>query len=281
MTRTLVVLGTGQPGGAELATLTLLRHAPADLQVEALVLTPGPVVERLQGMGVTVSVDSLVGRPGLRRAARFHRAFRRLLARVEPDVVLAVGIKPATLCVAGARMARVPIVWHKVDFAHDARLARPLARACSGVVAVSEAVAAAVPAGRVLGVLPPPVRLPDGYRAPGGASPPAIGSVGALVPYKGHQHVIDAAARLDGRFPDLRVVIAGGPSPAAPGFEDELREAARRAGLGARVELTGHLDRIEDVLDRLSVFVTATHRDEKGFGHEGLSWVPPGAWGWR
>ncbi len=266
-----MVLGTGQPGGAELAALTLLEHRPPDMELEALVLAPGPGVARLEAMGIPVSVDAMVGRPSPQRAARFHRSFRRLLARVEPDVVLAVGIKPTILCVAAARMARTPIVWQKVDFAYDGRFAGPLARACSGVVAVSEAVAAAVPDRRLLGVLPPPVRLPDDYRAPGNPSPPTIGSVGMLVPYKGHDHVIEAAARLSDRVPDLRVLIAGGPTPTAPDHERELHEAARRWDMADRVEFLGHVDRIEEVLDRLSVFVLATHRDEKGFGHEGLS----------
>lgn len=265
-----MVLGTGQLGGAELAALTLLEHAPPDVRLEAFVLAPGPAVARLEALGVAVSVDTLVGRPSPQRAARFHRAFRRLLARLDPDVILAVGIKPTFLCVAGARMARIPIVWQKVDFAYDGRFAGSLARICSGVVPASEAVAAAVPDGRVLGVVPPPVRLPESYRAAGNPAPPAIGSAGMLVPYKGHEHVIEAAARLSESVPDLRVLIAGGPTPAAPGYESELHDAANRWDVAERVELMGHVDRIEDVLDRLSVFVSATHRDEKGFGHEGM-----------
>lgn len=265
-----MVLGTGQPGGAELAALTLLRHAPADFELHALVLAPGGVATRLAELGVPVRVAALAGRPSGRRVAGFHRALRGLLARLEPDIVLAVGLKPAALCFAAARVARTPIVWQKVDFSHDDRLTRPLARACSGVIAASEAVAAAVPDDRLLGVLPPPVRLPDSYRAPGDPSPPVIGSAGALVPYKGHRHLIEAAVRVMDRFPDLRVVIAGGAAAAAPGHEHELLEAARRAGIAERVELTGHVERIEDVLDRLSVFVSATHRDPQGFGEEGF-----------
>ncbi len=265
-----MVLGTGQPGGAELAALTLLEHAPPDMDLEALVLAPGPAVARLEAMGIPVAVEAMVGRPSPQRAARFHRSFRRLLSRVEPDVVLTVGIKPTVLCVAAARMTRTPIVWQKVDFAYDGRFARPLARACSGVIAASQAVAAAVPDGRLLGVLPPPVRLPDDYRAPGNPSPPTIGSVGMLVPYKGHTHVIEAAARLSEGVPDLRVLIAGGPTPTAPDHERELHEEARRWDMADRVEFLGHVDRIEAVLDRLSLLVSATHRDEKGFGEEGL-----------
>ena len=266
-----MVLGTGQPGGAELAALTLFEHAPPDAELEALVLAPGPLVERLEALGIPVTVDPMVGRPSLRRAARFHRSFRRLLKRIDPDVVLAVGIKPTVLCIAAARMARTPLVWQKVDFAYDNRFASPLARACTGVIAVSEAVAAALPEGRLLGILHPPVRLAEDYRAPGSPSPPTIGSVGMLVPYKGHDHVIEAAARLSESVPDLRVLIAGGPTPTAPGHERELHEAAERRGIADRVEFLGHVDRIEEVLDRLSVFVLGTHRDEKGFGHEGLS----------
>jgi glycosyltransferase involved in cell wall biosynthesis len=270
-TRVLLVLGTGQPGGAELATLTLLPHRPADLEVSALVLGPGPVAGRLEALGIRVWRSSLEGRPSPRRAARLHRGLLRVLEQLEPDVVHAVGIKAATLSVAAARTLGIPVVWQKVDFAHDDRLAAPLAVACSGVVAVSQAVAEAVPADRLIEVLGPPVRLPEDYRVPGDPSPPAIGSVGMLVPYKGHAHVIEAAARLSDRFPDLRVVIAGGPAQAAPGHEQELVETARRLGLSDRVELTGHLDRIEDVLDRLTVFVSATHVDEQGYGREGLS----------
>jgi glycosyltransferase involved in cell wall biosynthesis len=269
-TKTLVVLGTGQLGGAELAAITLVEHAPRDIQLEALVLAPGPAVAGLEALGVPVSVDAIVGRPSPQRAGRFHREFRRLLARSDPDIVLAVGVKAAFLCVAGARMARIPIVWQKVDFTYDGRFAGSLARICSGVVAVSDAVAAAVPDGRVLGVVPPPVRLPESYRAARNPSPRAIGSAGALVPYKGHAHLIEAAARLTESAPDLRVLIAGGPTLAAPGHERELHEAAERWDIAERVELLGHVDRIEHVLDRLSIFVSATHRDEKGFGHEGM-----------
>jgi len=264
------VLGTGQPGGAELAALTLLEHKPPDMNVEALVLAPGPAVARLEAMGIPVSVDPMVGRPSLGRAAGFHRSFRRLLRRVEPDVVLTVGIKPTVLCVAAARLTRTPLVWQKVDFAYDGRFAGPLARTCSGVIAASHAVAGAVPDRRLLGVVPPPVRLPDAYRATGSGSPPTIGSVGMLVPYKGHAHVIAAAAQLSERVPDLRVLIAGGPTPTAPDHEQELRDEARRLGMDDRVEFLGHVDRIEDVLDRLSLLVSATHRDEQGFGEEGL-----------
>jgi glycosyltransferase involved in cell wall biosynthesis len=265
-----VVLGTGQLGGAELAALTLLEHAPPDFALEALVLAPGPAVARLEAIGIPASVDDMIGRPSLRRAVSFHRSVRRLLERVEPDVVLTVGIKPTVLCIAAARMAGAPIVWQKVDFAYDGRFASPLARACTGVVANSQAVAAAVPERRLLGVVPPPVRLPEEYRAAGNASPPTIGSVGMLVPYKGHAHVIEAAAQLRAGVPDVRVLIAGGPTPTAPDHEQELREEARRLDMAERVEFLGHVDRIEDVLDRLSVLVSATHRDASGFGEEGM-----------
>ena len=270
-TRILLVLGTGRPGGAELATLTLMRHIPGDVEISALTLSPGPVADRLRALGLPVWSASLEERPTARRAAGFHRRLRRLLAEVEPDVVHAVGIKPATLCAAAARTAGVPLIWQKVDAAHDDRLAAPLARAASGVIAVSQAVAEAVPADRLVTVLPPPVRLPEDYRAPGDPAPPAVGSVGMLVPYKGHAHVIEAAGRLADDFPDLRVLIAGGPAPAAPGHDRELLEAARRWKIADRVELMGHVDRVEEVLDRLSVFVSATHLDEQGFGREGLS----------
>jgi glycosyltransferase involved in cell wall biosynthesis len=263
--RVLFVASSGEPGGAELALLTYLEHMGEAVEPHGLVLSPGPVAAAMaERIGRPVAVASVSGRPTASEAARFGRGLTGALRRLRPDVVLATGVKAAMLCALPCRLAGVPLAWHKVDFSWDDRLARPLAMLCAGVIGVSAEVAAAVPAARRLPEVPPPVRLAPGFRVSAQRPAATIGSVGRLVPYKGHADVIAAAGRLG----DARVVIAGGADPAAPGHADELRAAARRHGV--ETELLGHVEEIEAVYERLTVLVQATYRDERGFGREGF-----------
>ncbi len=269
-TRIMLAFTSGQPGGAELATADLVPHAPLDLELSALLLSPGGMAKIASDLGLDVRVASLAGRPSVRQAIRFHRGLRTLLRQDRPDVLFAIGVKAAVLSVLAARAEGVPIVWRKVDFAYDGWLSRPLSRLCAGVIAVSEAVGRSVHPAKLTAVVGVPVRLGEDYRVSTPRPPATIGSVGRLVPYKGHHHVIEAAGRLSQTFADVRVVIAGGAAPEAPDYEDRLMETARRHGLEDRVEIIGHVDRIEEVLERLTVFVVATYQDELGFGREGL-----------
>lgn len=265
-----VVTSSGELGGAELALLTFLQHRPPGVEVTATVVGEGPLVERLAALGVAPGAGgalgaTLAGRPSPLAAARFTAALAGLLRAQRPGVVWLAGQKAAVLGAPAARVAHVPAVWHKVDFTRDALVARPLAALSGRVVAVSEAAAAAVPRRRVLGVVGPPVALPDDLRAAPDPARPAIGTLGRLVPYKGQDLIVRAAALLD---PAPRVVLAGGPAREHPGYERELRALADE--LGVELELPGFAE-AADVLRGLSVYVNATHRDARGFGLEALS----------
>ncbi|MCW2990322.1 MAG: glycosyl transferase, partial [Solirubrobacterales bacterium] len=200
--------------------------------------------------------------------ARFTRRLRAVLRRERPDVVWATGLKAAAMCVPACRLGRVPLVWHKVDFSLDAKIARPLGAAVNGVIGVSHAVTEALGPRlrerRVLGVVGPPVRLPDDATVEPATDPPAIGTLGRLIPIKGHEHIIRAGARLG-----VRVILAGDASPDHPGWPAHLRALA--AAEGADVDFAGFSTDVLGTLARMTVFVTATYRDEQGFGWEGLS----------
>jgi glycosyltransferase involved in cell wall biosynthesis len=268
--RILFALSSGDAGGAELALVTHLRHLPSDVRATGLLLSPGPIARALDGLGVPAAVASLRGRPSLRQAAGFERTLARELRRVGPDLVLAVGVKSALLCAPVARALRVPLVWQKVDLSYDERLSRPLSRLTSGVIAISAAAGAAVHPSRLLGIVPPPVRLPDSFVVSEERPPATLGSLARLQRVKGHHHLIEAAGRLRPKFPELRVLIAGAPHPSERDYGSELRATARRSGVEDRVELLGHVENVRDVLERLTVYVGAAYRDERGFGHEGL-----------
>src|SRR5439155_24328898 len=189
-----------------------------------------------------------------------------------PDVVWAIGLKAAYMAVPACRIAHVPIVWHKVDFSLDAVLTPPLAAVVNGVVSVSESVAVALGPlhrRRLLAIIGPPVRLPRELHIDP-SERPAIGTLATLSPIKGQHHIVEAAALLSDEFPDLQVVLAGAPTRDDPGYAQELRELADGLGMGGRLQLLGFVVDVSSVLARMTVFVNATFRDQRGFGREGL-----------
>jgi glycosyltransferase involved in cell wall biosynthesis len=275
--KVLALSSYGVLAGSELSLAEFVAHRPAGVDVSVLLVEDGPLRGVLEEAGVTTHAPAgdYAGPPGPRAVAGFTRELRAVLRRERPDVVWATGLKAATLAVPACRLGRVPLVWHKVDFSLDAKLTKPLGLAVNHVVGVSHAVTDALgprlKARRVLGVVGPPVRLPDDLRVEPATAPPAIGTLGSLVPIKGHEHIIRAGALLSQEFGDLRVVLAGGGSPVYPGEPARLRALGDELGLGERLELLGFQTDVAAVLRRMTVFVTATYRDEHGFGWEGLS----------
>jgi hypothetical protein len=273
--KVLAVSSSGSLGGAELSLAEFVLRRPPHVRVEALLVGDGPLRDRLTEQGIRArALRGYEGRPTLAGLVRFTRSLSKIMREARPDVIWATGVKAASLAVAAGRIAGVPVVWHKVDFSFDAWLARPLAVAVNGVVSVSEAVAAplgVLRARRLLGVIGPPVRLPDELEVTPNASEPTVGTVATLTPYKGHRHIIEAAGMLSAEFPRLRVLLVGASSPDYPDYPSELKSLIEHLGLTERVEFTGFVEDVAEVLGRLTVFVNATYRDEAGFGLEGLS----------
>lgn len=272
--RVLAISSYGVLGGAELALDAFAAHRPGGVDVRVLLVTDGPIRERLAARGVRVAAaHGMAGPPDLSRVARFTRALVADLRRDRPDVVWAIGQKGALLAVPACRALGVPLVWHKVDFSWDGWLVWPLAGAVDGVVAVSRAVTEALGrwrARRLLEVVGVPIALPEELHVTPAVDPPAIGTLARLHPYKGAPHMLRAAALLSDEFPTLRVVLAGGPVPEYPDHPAELRALASELGLDGRVEMPGFVDDVPSVLRGLTVFVNATHEHE-GFGKEALS----------
>lgn len=273
--KVLAVSSYGVLAGAELSIAEFLRHRPSDVDAAALLVEPGPLEATLASLGLAVwTAHGYDGPPGPQRLARFTRGLLQVLRRERPDVIWATGLKAATLSVPAGRATGTPVVWHKVDFSLDERIALPLGAAVDGVIGVSRAVTEALGplrGRRVIGTVGPPVRLPASAQVQPAVDPPALGTLGRLIPYKGHEHIIRAGALLSERFPDLRVVLAGGPAREHPGEADRLRALGDELGLGERLEILGAVTDVLGVLGRLTVFVTATYRNEEGFGWEGLS----------
>ncbi len=271
--RVLAISSHAGAGGAELTFASFLAHRPGDVEARILLIEDGPLAKTLSERGERPEVEAgYEGRPTVRRVLRFTRMLRSLIRRERPDVVWAMGIKAAIMAAPAGRLTGVPVVWHKVDFSYDGSLARPTAATVKGVIGVSEAVLAGLGPfrRRRLGVVFPPVTLAVDLRRDPDRPARRIGMVGRLTSYKGLDRVIRAVALLRGEFPDLRLILAG--DEAAPGARhgEELGRLAAELGVADAVELPGHVDPAT-LLPTLDVLVNATHRDEQGFGLEGLS----------
>jgi hypothetical protein len=269
--KVLAISSYGGVGGSELATVDMIDHRPAGVDVQAL-LVSGGALERLLTVPTRVA-RGFDGRPGPRDAARFSRSLVPLLREARPDVVWTIGSKATLLSAAACRATGVPLVWHKVDFAWDRQLAIPLAAAASGVTAVSDALVEALGplrSSRYLGRVTPPLRIQREVVPRRDPERPVIGTLARLAPFKGVHHMIRATALLAEEFPGVRFVAAGGAAPEYPDYPASLERLAAELGIEDRVDLLGHVEDVASVYERLSVFLSATYRDEHGFGLEGL-----------
>jgi L-malate glycosyltransferase len=82
---------------------------------------------------------------------------------------------------------------------------------------------------------------------------PIVGNVAALVPHKGHRHLIDAAALVVQKVPDARFIIAGGGE-----LRDTLERQIKDHGLEKHVLLAGFRPDVLSVHKAFDIFVMSS-----------------------
>lgn len=265
----LLVAPKGVLGGAERWFLDL-ADATDRLSVTALLLEDGPFREELETRGIPVRVHP-VGPRG-RDLAAASPALLRVLRRTDPDVVLANGVKAQAAIGPVALAAGIPVVWAKHDHSFDARLARPLARIATRVLAPAPQVGAAVARDDLVVVPPPrpvePLPVPEaraalaalGVRDPGDpAAGPVLAMLTRLIPYKGVDTAVEALT--DPRAATWRLVVMGGDDPATPQEGRRLRELAEHLGVASRVTFTGHVPDAARLLPAVDALAVLTRPD--------------------
>ena len=90
----------------------------------------------------------------------------------------------------------------------------------------------------------------------------AVGLVGLLIPWKGQDLFLDAARRLAGEIPGLKMVIVGGTPEECAYYEQELRTRVHQEGLDDIVVFTGHVSEMPVVYNGLDVVVSASTTPE-------------------
>ncbi|WP_018154908.1 glycosyltransferase family 4 protein [Demetria terragena] len=281
--RIALVTHTGQVGGAELATLRVIRALPRDLSVEAFLGEEGPYADQLRAAGVRVDIlgmdervrsltraETTSARAALKAAASLTPMVRMLARRLregDHDVVWSASLKAHLLSVPAARLAGLPLVWSLHDrISHEylpstmVRLVRALARtAPRAIIANSEATAATVARVREL-IVARPGLTPEQLRPltePPQRGHDVIGVVGRLSQTKGQLEVIRLMPDLIAARPGVTLRLIGGALFGQEDYEHALRAEVERLGLNDRVAFVGHIDDPRPELDALAVSVHA------------------------
>ena len=84
---------------------------------------------------------------------------------------------------------------------------------------------------------------------------PVIGTVSYLIPWKGQEIFLRAAALLAGAHPSWRFVVVGDPIFQFRGERDRLEALAAELGIRDRVAFAGHREDIPAVMGALDLFV--------------------------
>lgn len=276
--RCTIVTPFGTLGGSEYWLLDLLDSSDR-LDADVILLQDGSLRTELE----TRQVPTVLMPTGPTAAAVAARAWQlsRYLRHAEVDVVLASGVKAAAVAVPAARRVGVPVVWAKHDFSWDRRLAWPLGALADGVLANSEAVAAATRRPDAV-VIPPP--RPDRAEAsrdaarahwerlghPLPAQGQCVAVVGRLISYKGIDTAIRALADGAGSW---TLVVIGPADPAEPQEGERLRRLASSLHVGGRVMFVPETPQAGRWLAAFDAVAVLTRQAAGGFGREGYSLV--------
>jgi glycosyltransferase involved in cell wall biosynthesis len=268
----LFVAQTGQLSGAEKVLLNLVDEALAG-GFRAIVACPaGPLAEALPD-GATHLLIPALGMGGEQSLARLVGMVRLLLrwrsaAKIMAPVARAADtatIVNSLYALPAVRLSNPPrgAAWlvHDTLTSTKQRMATRVGKPAVRIaVAVSEATA------RPLEAMGIPVRVcHNGVRWPVTQieadlhTPPVVGMLALLTPWKGHRVLLDAVATLQ----DVDVELAGGSFPGDADYVEELRERAARPDLAGRVRFLGHVDP-ESALRRWDVVVSASVSPEAG-----------------
>jgi glycosyltransferase involved in cell wall biosynthesis len=246
-------------GGTQRLCVNMANHWAGRHELSILTVTGE---ESPEPFGLVASVRVLrlgVARPSRSFPEAFAnnfdrvRALRRQITALAPDVVLSFGDTTNVLVLLAMLSERIPVVAYEQsdpyrwDIGFLWKVMRRVVYRTAGAVIVLNA-----PAQRYFAWLGPRLRLfPNPVVVPRDL-PPArrekkILSMGRFTHEKGFDLLIDAFARMCGRFSDWSLEIAGG----GPLLE-ELRAKVRSLGLESRAHLPG---RVDDPFER---FLTAS-----------------------
>jgi glycosyltransferase involved in cell wall biosynthesis len=164
--------------------------------------------------------------------------------------------RDALLCVLLGRLTgRASVIHMHSNYVGFSRATRWAFQYCTRVVAVSDFIRrsleeAGLPSERLVTVhnAVDPAHFRPGVAVCGTmrtrfhipAEAPLVGLVGRLIPYKGHEDVLQAFAAAGSDLTDAHLVIAGATDGGSAPYVELLRTRGRQLGLTDRIHFTGH-----------------------------------------
>lgn len=272
-------------GGAEHSLALLLGALPADVEPHVVLFGDGAYAASLRERGLPVTVAALPAavmattreRPGrgLATAPGAILSLARTLRGLGADLVHTNTVKAHVLGAPAARLAGLPVVAHLRDIlAGESRLAvrAVLARCSRERIAISRAVRDAFGL-RATEVIANPLALAAYDALPARAAAraalglprtgTAVGIVGRINRWKGHDRFLRLAERLRGRA-EVCFAVVGAPLFRDADFAAELRAFVRGRGLEATVRFVPWLDDVRLAYAALDVLCNCS--DDEPFG---------------
>jgi len=95
-----------------------------------------------------------------------------------------------------------------------------------------------------------------------GADDFVVGSLGRIRPWKGQHVLIEALAKLHGRYPRVKGLIVGAPEVHEMAYGETMRQMARDLGVGESVIFCGYRRDVPDVLRAMDLMAHTSVRPE-------------------
>lgn len=254
-------------GGAAQTLLTLNDELAAHHDVGLLWSGAEPDVVRLAGKGAPVFTLDMAsyskGRP--LRYLHLVRRFRSITTAFRPDIVISRGFMAARALGWPCRLLGIASVAYLADSWPLTPLTRFMLSGNRVIAGVSRSTVTPVYAPKRHIVIPPGFRLDE----PGaetiiradGTGRVRIGTVGELVPWKGHRHLIAALALLEDLRDRVELVIVG-DDRLQPGYKEELAALVRSLGVAGSVHFAGFQDPVRPWYEHFDLFVLPTEANE-------------------
>lgn len=233
-------------GGSESCLEAVCEHLGPDWVQGVVALQDGPLVDRLQALGIKTEVIPTTG--GKLDVLRRSRSLRKTLQRLPCDVVHANGVKAAAM-VAFAR-PRAPFIWFKHDFSWDGLLGSWVARRAALVIGVSHAVLEPIRGGATARRVVSPGLIEQSASLEGGRAeieqllgrrPEAVVVlVGQFHPVKGHLDLIGSLRRVRQENGDVVALFIGGDDPSTLDHSAAVRARVQQLELDDAVVFAGY-----------------------------------------
>lgn len=91
-----------------------------------------------------------------------------------------------------------------------------------------------------------------------------VGFVGRFSPGKGHEELLEAAARLNKRYANIRFLVVGEASRGEEAYEQRIKSLCKSLRLDAVVHFAGYRKDIPDVMAAFDIFAFPSHAEAFG-----------------